>query len=89
MQFAILSKNDAFVVKIGNTLLTKLLWPILPSTKGCQFPPPWLAQPELGRHNGEVDHLDWWPEEVVVHIHPWEPGHQVINKSSKLKDMII
>ena len=61
----------------------------MPSPKGCQLLPPWLAQPELCRHNGEVDHLDWRPEEVVVHIHPWEPGQEVINKSSNLKDMII
>ena len=56
--------------------------PIMPSPKGYQLLPPWLAQPELGRHNGEVDHLDWWPEKVVVHIHLWEPGHEVIQTNS-------
>ena len=34
-------KNDAFVAKIANTRLTKVLWPFLLSPKGCQLLPPW------------------------------------------------
>ena len=60
------------------------IWLSLPGASGLGN-----QLPELGRHNCEVDHLDWRPEEVVVHIHPWEPGHELINKSSNLKDMII
>ena len=34
----------------------------------------YICWPVLGGDYGEVDHLDWRPEKVVVQIHPWEPG---------------
>ena len=36
-------KSNAFVAKIANTRLTKVLWPFLPSPKGCQLLPPWIT----------------------------------------------
>ena len=38
-KFAITRKNDAFLAKIANTLITKVCWPFLPSQKGCQLLP--------------------------------------------------
>ena len=35
------AKNDTFVEKIVNMRFAKILWPLLPSPKGCQLLPPY------------------------------------------------
>ena len=40
-KFAITRKNDRFVAKLAIMRLAKVLWPILPSPKGCQLLPTW------------------------------------------------
>ena len=45
-KFPITRKNYAFVAKIVNTRLAKVFWSFLPSPKGCQLLPPWLAHLE-------------------------------------------
>ena len=39
-KLAITRNNDEFVVKIANTCLTEILWPMLLSPRGCQLLPP-------------------------------------------------
>ena len=42
VEFANLRKNDAFVGKIVIRVWRIILWPFLPSPKGCQLLPPWI-----------------------------------------------
>ena len=47
-------KNDAFVAKIVNMRLTKISWPFLPPTKGCQVLPPCAKPLTPGRKRREI-----------------------------------
>ena len=54
MQICDYSQNDAFVAKIVNMRLTKISWPFLPPTKGCQVLTPCAKPLTPGRKRREI-----------------------------------
>ena len=83
-KFAITRKNDAFLSKIANTRLTKVLWPFLPSQKGCQLLPASTQVQELCTRSFKLPNA----QPVYLILYP-RPSQKQSRQTAKANEFVI